>query len=79
MDLEAAKSEQHSSPDESRGDTEKKEPMQLLHEPVPRLRGTFKVSYASNWHRVTTPPEIIPYYRLNHSIWSLRDNKEASR
>jgi transposase InsO family protein len=28
---------------------------------------------------VTTPPEIIPYYRLNHSIWSLSDNKEASR
>jgi hypothetical protein len=27
---------------------------------------------------VTTPPEIIPYYRLNHSIWSLSDNKEAS-
>jgi hypothetical protein len=28
---------------------------------------------------VTTPPEIIPYYRLNHSIWSLSDNKETSR
>jgi hypothetical protein len=28
---------------------------------------------------VTTPPEIIPYYRLDHSIWSLSDNKEASR
>jgi hypothetical protein len=28
---------------------------------------------------VTTPPEIIPYYRLNHSIWSSSDNKEASR
>jgi hypothetical protein len=28
---------------------------------------------------VTTPPEIIPYYRPNHSIWSLGDNKEASR
>jgi hypothetical protein len=28
---------------------------------------------------VTTPPEIIPYYRLNHSIWSLNDNKESSR
>jgi hypothetical protein len=27
---------------------------------------------------VTTPPEIIPYYRLNHSIWSLSDNKETS-
>jgi hypothetical protein len=26
-------------------------PMQLLHEPVPRLRGTFKVAYANNWHR----------------------------
>jgi hypothetical protein len=29
--------------------------------------------------RVTTPPEIIPYYHLNHSIWSLSDNKESSR
>jgi hypothetical protein len=28
---------------------------------------------------VTTPPEIIPYYRLNHSVWSLSDNKEVSR
>jgi hypothetical protein len=27
---------------------------------------------------VTTPSEIIPYYRLNHSIWSLSDNKESS-
>jgi hypothetical protein len=28
---------------------------------------------------VTTPSEIIPYYRLNYSIWSLSDNKESSR
>jgi hypothetical protein len=28
---------------------------------------------------VTTPLEIIPYYCLNHSIWSLSDNKEVSR
>jgi hypothetical protein len=28
---------------------------------------------------VTTPPEIIPYYRLNHSNWSLSDNEETSR
>jgi hypothetical protein len=28
---------------------------------------------------VTTPPEIIPYYRPNHSTWSLSDNKEPSR
>jgi hypothetical protein len=27
---------------------------------------------------VITPPKIIPYYRLNHSIWSLSDNKETS-
>jgi hypothetical protein len=27
---------------------------------------------------VTTPPEIISYYRLNHSFWSLSDNKEVS-
>jgi hypothetical protein len=28
---------------------------------------------------VTTPPKIIPYYHLNHSIWSLSANKKASR
>jgi hypothetical protein len=28
---------------------------------------------------VTTPSEIIPYYRLNHSIWLVSDNKESSR
>jgi hypothetical protein len=28
---------------------------------------------------VTTPSEIIPHYRLNHSLWSLSDNKESSR
>jgi hypothetical protein len=28
---------------------------------------------------VTTPLEIITYYRLNHSFWSLSDNKESSR
>jgi hypothetical protein len=28
---------------------------------------------------VTTPPEIISYYHLNHSFWSLSDNKEVSR
>jgi hypothetical protein len=28
---------------------------------------------------VKTPSEIIPCYRLNHSIWSLSDNKEPSR
>jgi hypothetical protein len=27
---------------------------------------------------VTTPSEIIPYYRLNHSFWSLSDNKKSS-
>jgi hypothetical protein len=27
---------------------------------------------------VTTPSKIIPYYRLNRSIWSLSDNKESS-
>jgi hypothetical protein len=36
------------------------------------------------WHdgvveAVITPSEIIPYYRLNHSIWSSSDNKESSR
>jgi hypothetical protein len=28
---------------------------------------------------VATPSEIIPYYHLNHFIWSLSDNKESSR
>jgi hypothetical protein len=28
---------------------------------------------------VTTPPDIILYYRLNHSTGSLSDNKESSR
>jgi hypothetical protein len=28
---------------------------------------------------VTTPSEIIPYYHINHFIWSLSDNKESSR
>jgi hypothetical protein len=27
---------------------------------------------------VTTPSEIIPYYRINHSSWSLSDSKESS-
>jgi hypothetical protein len=27
---------------------------------------------------VTTPFEIITYYHLNHSIWSLNDNTESS-
>jgi hypothetical protein len=27
---------------------------------------------------VTTPPEIILYYHLNHSIWSLSDEKVSS-
>jgi hypothetical protein len=27
---------------------------------------------------VTTASEIIPYYRLNHSNWSLSDNKKSS-
>jgi hypothetical protein len=28
---------------------------------------------------VTTPSEIILYYRLNYSFWSLSNNKESSR
>jgi hypothetical protein len=28
---------------------------------------------------VTTPSEIISYYHLNHSVWSLSDNRESSR
>jgi hypothetical protein len=36
-------------------------------------------SCSSSWPRgVRTPPEIISYYRLNYSIWSLSDNKETS-
>jgi hypothetical protein len=37
------------------------------------------VSVVARSRTVTTPSEIIPYYRLNHSIWSLNDNKESSR
>jgi hypothetical protein len=37
------------------------------------------VAQSSRTVSVTTPPEIIPYYRLNHSFWSLSDNKEVSR
>jgi hypothetical protein len=39
-------------------------------------RGSMEVTQSEI---VTTPPEIIPYYFLNHSIWSLSDNKEVSR
>jgi hypothetical protein len=34
---------------------------------------------AREWGRVTTLSDIIPYCHLNHSIWSLSDNKESSR
>jgi hypothetical protein len=63
VDAKAVKSERHSSCDKSRRETEKEvlsgwrgrwggseRPMQLLHEPVTILRGTFKVAYANNWH-----------------------------
>jgi hypothetical protein len=42
-------------------------------------RSTEETLESSSGTTVTTPPEIIPYYHLNHSIWSLSDNKEASR
>jgi hypothetical protein len=34
--------------------------------PLLRLKQSLRGFFVS----VTTPPEIIPYYRLNHSIWS---------
>jgi hypothetical protein len=37
------------------------------------------VSYVPFADNVTTSSEIIPYYHLNHSFWSLSDNKESSR
>jgi hypothetical protein len=43
--------------------------------------GTVKVSESVTLRRVSlcdNPHEIIPYYHLNHSIWSLSDNKESS-
>jgi hypothetical protein len=48
------------------------------------LQGDLKISFDCNTEAVelaavTTPPEIIPYYHLNHSIWSLINNKEVSR
>jgi hypothetical protein len=39
------------------------------------LRGDIKCQLGCSRVSVTTPPEIIPYYVLNHSIWSLSDNK----
>jgi hypothetical protein len=39
----------------------------------------FSGGFEHFWALVITPSEIIPYYRLNHSIWSLSDNKESSR
>jgi hypothetical protein len=38
-----------------------------------------RITWITDNNIVTTPPEIISYYRLNHSIWSLSDNKEVSR
>jgi hypothetical protein len=46
-------------------------PKQLVPQDTIELDGFLEVV-------VTIPPEIILYYRLNHSIWSLSDNKEAS-
>jgi hypothetical protein len=58
--LEVAKSERYSSLDKSRGENEVEvlsgwrgrgggtSSAKLLHEPVPRSRGTFKVAYTSN-------------------------------
>jgi hypothetical protein len=43
------------------------------------VRGALGGPNGTHACQVTTPPEIIPYYRLNHSIWSLSDNKKASR
>jgi hypothetical protein len=45
----------------------------------PRARRPACASQAVCGTTVTTPPEIIPYYHLNHSVWSLSDNKEVSR
>jgi hypothetical protein len=39
------------------------------------LRGFFQINYTIS---VITPSEMIPYYRLNHSIWSLSDNKKSA-
>jgi hypothetical protein len=51
----------------------------FLHVPVrPLFMGRWR-DFLHSENTVTTPPEIIPYYRLNHSIWSLSDNKESSR
>jgi hypothetical protein len=37
------------------------------------------VTETKSGNPVTTPSEIIPYYRPNHSIWLSSDNKESSR
>jgi hypothetical protein len=49
-----------------------------LPSPAPSTRD-IRLYEAARGAGVTTPPEIIPYYRLNHSFWSLSDNKEVSR
>jgi hypothetical protein len=36
------------------------------------------VDRPERWTHVTTPSEIISYYHLNHSFWSLSNNKELS-
>jgi hypothetical protein len=58
-------------------------------EPRDLLDSTLTPNYTTSYSKiqkwtivkllVTTPPEIIPYYRLNYSIWSLSDNKESFR
>jgi hypothetical protein len=55
--------------------------LHLLKLSVHRLLNVSKVRVKVSSRRlpVTTPSEIIPYYRLNYCFWSLSDNKEASR
>jgi hypothetical protein len=54
-----------------------------LLEVIPSFRGVLALlvlgagPFSSSF--VTTPSEIIPYYCLNHSFWSLSDNKESTR
>jgi hypothetical protein len=48
-------------------------------QPLVRRALFFGASWFFKRRFVTTPPEVIPCYRLNHSIWSLSDNKEVSR
>jgi hypothetical protein len=47
--------------------------------PLGKFINGYQYVFVAAWGGiVTTPSKIIPYYHLNHSIWSLSNNKESS-